>query len=251
MYSFYYMKAKRVLAPAFICFFTLSFILFSMLAARTAQEALSGSLSSGILRFHVLANSNSSTDQAVKQEVFRTLLSSIRNGAREDGIANPTKENLQAYIRQHRSELEKTAENVLASHGFSYSASIRLERCYFSTRQYAGLTFPCGTYDAVRVLLGKGSGKNWWCVLYPPLSFSGSGAVEENTGGKNTEQELFPLIPGNGYEWMEGKKKIIFGDAAPASAFSNSPEDSYEAEKNTTIQIKSKLWEFITEKAGQ
>ncbi len=245
MYSFYYMKAKRVLAPAFICFFTLSFILFSMLAARTAQEALSGSLSSGILRFHVLANSNSSADQAVKQEVFRTLLSSIKNGTKEEGITHLTKENLQAYIRRHRSDLEKTAENVLAAHGFSYSASVRLERCYFSTRQYAGLTFPCGTYDAVRVLLGEGSGKNWWCVLYPPLSFSGSGAVEQTSVPTEAGEEPLRLVPGDQYEWMTGKKKILFGNDSPEPAhiFENIQNDD-----TTTIRIKSRLWEFLTEK---
>ena len=253
MHSFYYMKMKHVPAAALICFFSLTFILFSVLAARTAQETLADTLSPGILRFHVLANSNTPEDQALKQEVFQALLSSIKNGTEEEGIRPLTKENLEDYITRHRRDLEKYAETIMASRGFPYTASVHLEQCYFSTRQYGDLTFPCGTYDTVRVLLGKGGGKNWWCLLYPPLSFSGAEAVqEENVNRQNQEQELLPIVSESGYEWMTGKKKIVFGDDTPAlSSSSSSDTDDPHTDTAATIHVKSKLWELLTDRSSQ
>ena len=80
----------------------------------------------------------------------------------------------------------------MAECGVSYSARIRLETCEFPMRTYGDLTFPAGTYDAVRVLLGNGEGKNFWCVLYPSLCYTDSIHAEMPEDSKEQLQALLP-----------------------------------------------------------
>ena len=139
--------------------------------ARKAEESLSSGLAPQILRFHVLANSNSKEDQDLKLEVKQLLIDTMYEDL--DG-RELSKDELISYVTEHKEELEHTAESFMRSEGYAYPADIRIERCYFPTKVYGDVTFPCGDYDAVRVLLGSGQGNNWWCVLYPPLCFSQS-----------------------------------------------------------------------------
>ena len=70
-------------------------------------------------------------------------------------------------------EVEQVADEVLSEHGFAYRATARVCRESFPDRVYEGVTLSAGVYDALIVELGEGSGANWWCVVYPPLCFSG------------------------------------------------------------------------------
>lgn len=152
------------------CKFCLSLImglmtfLIAMNGMRRKEEALAARIAPEILRFHVLANSDSPGDQALKLEVKELLLEEIRTGN-----TKASKEAVCRYIEENASLLEQTAENYMSARGFDYEADIRLEQCLFPERTYGDMTFPAGTYDAVRVLLGSGQGKNFWCVLYPSL----------------------------------------------------------------------------------
>ena len=118
-----------------------------------------------IVRLHVLANSDSAADQAVKLLVRDALLES--GSALFSGEATP--ETAAAILQTQRAALEQTANRVLASSGMSYQARLTLTREYFTTRSYGALTLPAGRYLAVRVILGAGAGQNWWCVMFPPL----------------------------------------------------------------------------------
>ena len=176
----------------YICLsMTLALMVFltAMNGLRRKEEALASRIAPKVLRFHVLANSDSPKDQALKLEVKDLLLDTIRQGlgseterGPEQGAGNPppegpgteagdglTKDQTASYILKHKAFLEETAEAYMKSRGFSYGADIRLERCLFPEKTYGDMTFPAGTYDAVRVLLGEGMGKNFWCVLYPSL----------------------------------------------------------------------------------
>ena len=164
----------------YICLSILLWLMAFLLAAgglRRRDEALAARIAPEILRFHVLANSNSAEDQALKLEVKDLLLGEIRNGvlaaaeSQEADSREITKSALCAYILEHKAELEQTVMAYMASRGFGYTADIRLEQCEFPEKTYGDMTFPAGTYDAVRVLLGQGKGKNFWCVLYPSLCY--------------------------------------------------------------------------------
>ena len=174
----------------YICLsMTLALMVFltAMNGLRRKEEALASRIAPKVLRFHVLANSDSPEDQALKLEVKDLLLDTIRQGLgseTEQGAGNPppegpgteaggglTKDQTASYILEHKAFLENTAEAYMESRGFSYGADIRLERCLFPEKTYGDMTFPAGTYDAVRVLLGEGKGKNFWFGLYPSLCY--------------------------------------------------------------------------------
>lgn len=167
-------------------------LLLSCSQVRAAGEALASQLAPGILRFHILANSNSQADQQVKLEVRSLLLDLVAEGmeleaeemeletegmgSEADGMKQEAEEldgktATAAYILAHRSELEAAADRYLADRGFPYQATLSLTQDYFPTRAYGDMIIPCGTYDAVRMVLGKGAGHNWWCILYPRLCF--------------------------------------------------------------------------------
>ncbi len=142
-------------------------LLLTMNHLQVSREALAARIAPGILRFHVMADSDGRADQAVKLEIRSLLLDFL--GEHLSGQAD--KEAMISYVLDHREELEAVADGLLVREGFDYRASLSVVHDYFPSRTYAGLTFPCGYYDAVRVTLGSGRGHNWWCVLYPQFCF--------------------------------------------------------------------------------
>lgn len=143
--------------------------LMVMNGLRRKEEALAQRIAPEILRFHVLANSSSPEDQALKLTVKDLLLKEIREGI--DPQDAESRDGVCRYIEENRETLERKAMLCMEARGFSYGADIRLEQCEFPEKTYGDMTFPAGTYDAVRVLLGDGKGENFWCVLYPSLCY--------------------------------------------------------------------------------
>lgn len=129
-----------------------------------------------VVRLHILANSDSESDQTVKLKVRDALLetnASILN----DGV---TKENAKEHFEKSKEILLKTAKETLNENGFNYDVKITLQEEYFNTRTYGNLTFPAGQYTALKVVLGEGEGKNWWCVMFPPLCIPAADGLETN-----------------------------------------------------------------------
>lgn len=118
-----------------------------------------------VVRLHILANSDSEADQAVKLLVRDALLDS----GSELFSGEVTAANAADRLSANADKLKAAAEKVLHDNGFDYGADIRLVNEYFTTRAYEGFTLPAGRYTAVKVVLGSGEGHNWWCVMFPPL----------------------------------------------------------------------------------
>ena len=118
-----------------------------------------------VVRLHVLANSDSDEDQAVKLAVRDAILE----------VTVPllqnckTKEEAVALLEENRFFLTETAQNVLRKEGFEDSVTIEMGLEDYPTRTYDSLCFPAGEYISMRVSLGEGEGQNWWCCLFPPL----------------------------------------------------------------------------------
>ena len=146
----------------------LLFLLFSMGNLQKNREALADRIAPSILRFHILANSDSREDQEVKLEVRSFLLDYIQARLPENA---DSKEAVTSWLSSHQTALEAAASKFLAEKQMPYTATLSLERTWFPTRVYDNLVIPCGTYDAARVILGEGRGHNWWCVLYPRFCF--------------------------------------------------------------------------------
>ena len=140
-----------------------------------------------------------------------------------------------SYVTEHKEELEQTAESFMRSEGYAYPADIRIERCYFPTKVYGDVTFPCGDYDAVRVLLGSGQGNNWWCVLYPPLCFSQSSVCEVPDSSK---QELKNLLTDNDYRDLMKSRRVVFNDTKQKT--------QTETSEKVTVRVRFRLAELLS-----
>lgn len=181
------MKQKRDLFLCIICF--LFALLLTLAGGRQKDEALAERIAPEILRFHVLANSDSTEDQNLKLNVRTLLLNSIY----EDLGENASLEETKSYVLSHRSDLEEEAEHYMKKLGYDYPAHMELTNCYFPTKTYGDMVFPCGNYEAVNVKIGKGKGHNWWCVLYPPLCFVDSSyAVVPDTSKEILRESMDP-----------------------------------------------------------
>ncbi len=157
------MKYQKTLLMSASCF--LLSLLCCVLWGYQKDKDLAGRIAPSLLRFHVLANSNSSKDQAIKTDVRSFVLQLLR------GCSAGSKEELSSYINDHRQSLEAETNAYLAQKGCDYEAVISVTKAYFPTKAYGDLVLPCGTYDTVQVELGQARGRNWWCVLYPKLCF--------------------------------------------------------------------------------
>lgn len=181
------MKQKRDLFLCITCI--LLALLFSMSEERNAEEAMAARIAPEILRFHVLANSDSTEDQNLKLKVRTMLLNTIYEEMGENASLEETKK----YVRSHKNRLEKKAETYMKTLGYDYPAHMELATTYFPTKTYGDMVFPCGNYEAVRVKIGEGKGRNWWCVLYPPLCFVDSSyAVVPDTSKEILRESLDP-----------------------------------------------------------
>lgn len=120
-----------------------------------------------LIRFHVLANSDSVKDQAVKLKVRDAVVSYLTPHLKDVSDATAAR---QIIMEQH-DDLIHVAQQVLIDNGANYPVQIEHGIFEFPIKSYGNLTLPAGKYEAVRVLLGNAEGKNWWCVLFPPLCF--------------------------------------------------------------------------------
>lgn len=146
-------------------------IIFSIVSFAKTSDEIRGE----VLRIHVIANSDSDFDQQLKLKVRDAVLT---EGADIfDGSVNV--ENAVEKITPNIDRLECVANRVVAENGGDYTAKISLEKTYFNTRTYDDVTLPAGRYLAVRVVLGEGVGKNWWCVMFPPMCIPAAADREE------------------------------------------------------------------------
>ena len=123
-----------------------------------------------ILRFHILANSDSDKDQKVKEKVRDAIGNYLAPQLEEARDLSDTKN----IVTRHMDEIVTVAEETLEKEGYSYGASARLATVDFPVKTYGSYTFPAGEYEALEITLGEGNGHNWWCVLYPNMCFQGT-----------------------------------------------------------------------------
>ena len=140
------------------------------ISKQKTTDPLQPEIAEKILRFHVLANSDSEEDQNVKKQVRDAIgqmmgpkLSHSKNLKETEKI-----------VQQSMDEIVEVATETLEANGYDYGASARLANVEFPVKSYGDYTFPAGEYEALQVTLGAGQGHTWWCVLYPNMCFQGS-----------------------------------------------------------------------------
>ncbi len=121
-----------------------------------------------VLRLHVLANSDSDEDQALKLKVRDAILEESKELLSEADSRDGAAEIINANIERLKAVAEKTVNDA----GYDYNISVTLTEEQYPTRRYEALCFPSGKYLSLRVMIGDAEGQNWWCVLFPPLCLS-------------------------------------------------------------------------------
>ncbi|HEY8348104.1 MAG TPA: stage II sporulation protein R [Symbiobacteriaceae bacterium] len=177
-----------------------------------------------VIRLHVVANSDSWKDQAIKRAVRDAILDEVTPLF----IGTKTVEEAQEAIRQAEPQIREAALRVLRQYGVSYGVALEMGRFAFPDRVYGRVFLPAGEYNALRVKLGKGRGANWWCVLFPPLCF-----VDWSTG------VVLEPKPGT-----DGKETVTVSRREVRALL-----DEEEAEK-MPVRIRSVAWDWLTRRIG-
>ena len=150
-------------------------------------------LSQQVLRLHVVADSDSAADQAVKYKVRDAVLENVTSAM----AAAQDKQEAQASVNAMLAQLEEIANAVLDREGVTDRATVTLAREEFPSRVYDTFTLPAGVYDSLRVTIGNGEGKNWWCVVFPSLCVPAvTEEVEDVAAGAGFSDSLSGAITG-------------------------------------------------------
>lgn len=161
-------------------------LLASVLSAVTVS-AEQASLADKLVRLHVIANSDSEEDQSLKLRVRDAVLDAA-SGLREEDL--PASLDL----------LAEAAEREVRMAGYDYPVSAKLGRESYGTRDYGTFSLPAGVYRSLRIEIGAADGRNWWCVLFPPLCFASCEEFEDAALGAGLEEEDVELMRGRGQD---------------------------------------------------
>lgn len=167
------------------------------------KEKLQQGIAEKVLRFHVLANSDTPEDQSLKLKVRDAV--GEKMSVFLEGM--DSREACEAVVLTRLDEIEETAEQVIHEAGYDYEVTAMLAEVDFPVKTYGNYTFPAGNYEALEVVIGEGRGQNWWCVMYPNMCFSGS--VYEVVDARSDE-ELREVLTTEEYEkvFSEGNYEV-------------------------------------------
>ena len=150
-------------------------------------------LAGQVIRLHVIANSDSEEDQALKLEVRDRILERAEALYPE----HATLEEARAALEESLPELSRIGEQTVKAAGYDYPVTAELTQCWFPTKEYEDFALPAGDYTALRIVIGEGEGQNWWCVAFPPLCLgAASQSVEEAAQAGYFDADQTALITG-------------------------------------------------------
>ena len=178
--------SRRLKRVEIVLMVAAALVLMSGALALQTQDQLADK----VVRLHVLANSDSEEDQALKLRVRDRVL----ERATELLEQSADRQEAEALLRGNLLELENLAAEEIAAAGYDYPVTAELTDTTFPTREYDGFTLPAGEYLALRIVSGEGAGQNWWCVVFPPLCTTASADVPASALAAGLTQEDVNLI---------------------------------------------------------
>ncbi|WP_304341087.1 stage II sporulation protein R [Metaclostridioides mangenotii] len=157
-----------------------------------------------LIRFHVIANSDSDEDQALKLKVRDEIISYLQPKLEK----SKSIEESEKIIKSEYENLTNISNKVIVENGYDYNVKVGITYSKFPTKQYSNMVLPAGEYKALKVVIGKGEGKNWWCVMFPPLCF-----VDEENGviDKETDEKLRSVLTDDEYKLITQKDRDSVG----------------------------------------
>ncbi|ERI07005.1 stage II sporulation protein R [Aneurinibacillus aneurinilyticus] len=172
----------------YLLFFTLFLLVMSWESQKEALAVFTSNLvPEQSIRLRILANSDSPEDQQLKRQVRDRVIESVQTWAGEAESLQKAR----TVISNHLPELQQLVQETIKEKGYTYASHVELAQTDFPTKMYGTQVFPAGQYEAVRITIGNAEGKNWWCVLFPPLCFVdiASGDTAAHDKQKNTSQK--------------------------------------------------------------
>ena len=170
-----------------------------ILAAKIQQG-----IAAQVIRFHVLADSDSAWDQANKLAVRDTVLDYLNDVLPENMNVVQTEN----FIENHLKNIRQVAEETLAQRDCSDPVQAQLVQDDFPEKTYGDCTFPAGTYEALRISIGRAEGHNWWCMIYPGLCFNGESGFSIS---KENKTLLRGVLTEEEFQTVAGEGKIRLG----------------------------------------
>jgi stage II sporulation protein R len=189
------------------------------------------------IRLRIIANSDTIQDQWVKHQVRDRIVDAVSAWV---GELNET-EQAKAVIRQHLPEIRQIVAETVKAGGFDYGYQVDLEKVPFPTKMYGDLVYPAGQYEALRIALGEAQGKNWWCVLFPPLCF-----VDLSNGLAVTEKTQASVKTGKSDGGAVKAEKPANPKQQTTNGSSESPQSPHIEKKLFVVQLFKDLTHFLT-----
>ncbi|MBB6622590.1 stage II sporulation protein R [Clostridium gasigenes] len=209
-------------------------LLNGCVSSESGQGSLNGKqlvledIQNEIIRFHVLANSDTEEDQKLKLKVRDKVIENM--ASKFIGISNI--DDARKIMLDSMDEVNSIAKEVIEENGYSYGVKSELSRENFPDKMYGDTLFPQGNYEAFRILIGEANGQNWWCVMFPPLCF-----VDESKQAVNSD------------ETKESLEKVIDKDkdSDKGNIIDKSKDSDQEdnVDNKQKIKFKSKLLEML------
>ncbi len=163
-----------------------SYLHLNIFASQIAQQA-----KDNVLRFHVVANSNTMQDQLIKENVRNAVLLHMQDALKTSSSVAESKQ----LIHDNMEQITQIAQQVISNWGKDHDVKVVIDTTQFPTKSYGDIVFPAGEYEACRILIGEAVGENWWCVMYPPLCY-----VDEVTDCVEVEGDLENTLTDEQYE---------------------------------------------------
>lgn len=179
-------------------------ILITGLIVNAKKSEMQGELAEQVFRFHVLANSDSGEDQALKMKVKEAIIAYMKQELPQSDSVETTKK----WARENLVQIEQVAAEIIEEEGYEYSVKAEVTTCDFPDKTYGDITFPAGEYEALRIEIGQAKGQNWWCVLYPNLCFIDAVHAVVPEKGKN---ELKEVLEEDTYEMVTTTTRFKIG----------------------------------------
>ncbi len=158
-------------------------LIIAVMLSLARFDALCEDLRDNVFRLHIVAASDSEEDQALKLKVRDAIL---KDKGEDFTYCSDVKEAV-ALAQLNTDEYKKIAENVIKANGFDYKVQVNIGDCYFENREYDNFTLPAGSYEALNIVIDKGEGKNWWCVMFPAVCIGASGHLNDSVSESSAE----------------------------------------------------------------
>ena len=199
------LKINKNIKSQIILYSVMLFIVLGLMVGYAYSQSckintFSNDYKENLIRFHVLANSDSEEDQALKLKVRDKVISYLKPKL-EDSESISQSEKI---ILNEKDKLMDICKETIKQNGYNYDVSINLGYSKFPTKQYSSVVLQAGEYKSLKIIIGKGQGKNWWCVMFPPLCFVDE---QNNVIDKETDEKLKKVLTKDEYELIVEKDK--------------------------------------------